>query len=73
MTSYQDLEVQEDDRVLNVNEVIKKTSLGRTTIYRQMKAGTFPKQVSLGGQRVGWLESDIKRWLEKIRHSHVSV
>ncbi|MBM5571537.1 MULTISPECIES: helix-turn-helix transcriptional regulator [Deefgea] len=40
------------------------TSKSRTSIYRDMAAGTFPKNISLGGSRVGWLKSDILGWVE---------
>lgn len=72
MSSYTEIDVKQDDEIITIDEVIAKTSLGKTTIYRQMKAGTFPKQVNLGGQRVGWLKSDITRWLQKLKHTHVS-
>lgn len=45
----------------------KKTSevvgLSPRTIYREIKAGRFPKPVQLSSRRVGWRESDITAWL----------
>jgi len=41
------------------------TGLARSTIYKKMDENTFPKQISLGGKAVGWLEADIQRWQEE--------
>jgi prophage regulatory protein len=50
------------DRLLNKWAVEKQTSLDITTIYRRMKAGTFPQPVRVGKRRVAWRESDIAAW-----------
>lgn len=51
------------DRLLNKWAVEERTSLDITTIYRKMKAGTFPQPVRVGLRRVAWRESDIAAWL----------
>lgn len=40
--------------------VEKRTGLSRSTLYRRMQLGTFPKPVNIGGERVAWLESEIE-------------
>jgi prophage regulatory protein len=50
------------DRLLNKWAVEQQTSLDITTIYRKMKAGTFPQPVRIGKRRVAWRESDIAAW-----------
>ena len=50
------------DRLLNKWRVEERTSLDITTIYRKMKAGTFPQPVRVGRRRVAWRESDIAAW-----------
>ena len=50
------------DRLLNKWAVEERTSLDITTIYRKMKAGTFPQPVRVGRRRVAWRESDIAAW-----------
>lgn len=50
------------DRLLNKWAVERQTSLDITTIYRKMKAGTFPQPVRIGKRRVAWRESDIMAW-----------
>lgn len=47
---------------IRVHEVIALTSLSRPTIYRLMKAGKFPKSVTIGSKTVAWRESDLLAW-----------
>ncbi|PKQ01148.1 MAG: AlpA family transcriptional regulator [Alphaproteobacteria bacterium HGW-Alphaproteobacteria-13] len=37
--------------------------LGRSTIYRWMAEGRFPKPVQLGGYAVAWAEEEIETWI----------
>ncbi|MEP7350595.1 MAG: AlpA family transcriptional regulator [Sphingorhabdus sp.] len=48
---------------MRLPEVKIRVGLGRSTIYRRMEAGTFPKAKSLGGGLVAWVESDIDGWI----------
>ena len=50
------------DRLLGKRALEERTSLDITTIYRKMKAGTFPQPVRVGWRRVAWRESDIAVW-----------
>lgn len=50
-------------RVLRLKEVRHKTGLGRSTIYRWMDEGRFPKPVRLGARSVAWIEHEIDEWL----------
>lgn len=52
-------------RVIRLPDVIKKTGLGRTTIWRMSTSGDFPESISLGGKATGWIEAEIDRWIEK--------
>ena len=51
------------DYFLTLAEVRARVKLGRTTIYRWMGEGRFPKQVSLASQVVRWRQSDVDRWM----------
>jgi len=53
-------------RLIRLKEVMNLTALGRSTIYKKMKEGTFPKTVSLGDRAVAWIESEIEEWIEEI-------
>ena len=50
------------DRILRLKAVIDLTGLTRTTLYRQMQEGTFPKNVQISPRCVGWRESAIREW-----------
>ncbi len=50
---------------LRLPEVSKRTGFKKTKIYKDIKAGSFPKPVPLSKNAVGWLESEIHRWQEE--------
>ncbi len=50
-------------RLLHLREVLTRTSLSRTSIYRLMDLGSFPAPVALGS-RVAWIESEIESWVQ---------
>ncbi len=50
-------------RMLRMPEVMARTGLSRTTLWRRMRAGTFPAATSLGENSIGWPESVITEWL----------
>ena len=56
---------QKVGRVIRLKEVMHRTGLGRSTIYRWMGEGKFPKTVKLGGHSVAWIEQEIDRWLKE--------
>lgn len=49
--------------ILRLHDVLKRTGLARSTLYLWMSLGRFPRQISLGGHSVGWLEADIDQWI----------
>ncbi len=48
-------------RLLRLRAVMESVGLGRSTIYRRMAAGTFPKCVD-NGSGVRWREDEIEAW-----------
>jgi len=44
-------------------EVQHRVGLGRSTIYRWMSEGKFPKPVQLGGYSVAWSEREVEAWI----------
>jgi prophage regulatory protein len=52
-------------RFLKLKEVMEKTALSRSAIYRKMNEEDFPKSVSLGDRAVAWLEEDVVNWMEE--------
>jgi len=52
-------------RFVKMPEVIKRTGLAKPTIYKRIKAGTFPTQYKTGARSIAFLESDIDAWIEE--------
>ncbi|HFC9446839.1 TPA: AlpA family transcriptional regulator [Vibrio cholerae] len=50
-------------RFLKLKEVMEKTALSRSAIYRKMNEGEFPQSVSLGDRAVAWVESEVDEWM----------
>lgn len=50
-------------KIIRLNQVKDLTGLGRSTIYKYIAEGSFPKPISLGDRCVGWLESEIYDWI----------
>ena len=51
--------------MLRRRDVQTRTGLSRSTSYRRVAEGTFPKPVNLGGRTVGWIAAEIQDWLER--------
>lgn len=53
--------------ILRLPAVQERTGLSKTSIYRRINEGSFPKQVRLGrGRRaIGFLDSEISAWLSQ--------
>ncbi|MBN7279477.1 AlpA family phage regulatory protein [Vibrio cholerae] len=52
-------------RFLKLKEVMEKTALSRSAIYRKMNDGEFPESVSLGERAIAWVESEVDEWMEE--------
>ncbi len=55
------------DRILRLKTVLERTSLSRSTLYRKMDNGTFPRNFKLSERCAGWRESAINAWLKNPR------
>ena len=50
-------------RFIKLDEVMHCTGLGRSSIYKYMSSGEFPRSISLGDRAVAWVESEIHDWM----------
>ena len=55
------------DRLLRRRQVEEITGLSRSSIYRLMQEGEFPRPVRVGPGAVRWKASDLAAWLESRR------
>ena len=62
------------NRLIRLNEVLSRTGYGRTSIYRKMDEGSFPKCLKLGSptknptqfdcRAIAWIEDEVDQWVE---------
>jgi predicted DNA-binding transcriptional regulator AlpA len=52
-----------DDEIWGVRMITRKTGLARSTLYKYVSQGHFPRQRRLGPGRVGWLASEVRGWI----------
>lgn len=53
----------DNDRILRIRAVLDRTGLSRSTLYRKVQNGTFPKQVRISTRCAGWRESAVSAWM----------
>ena len=51
------------DRIVRIKTVLHRTGLSRSTLYRKIGEGTFPRQIQISINGAGWRESDINHWI----------
>ena len=51
------------ERIIRLKTVLTRTGLSRTTLYRKMGEGTFPRQIRISVHGAGWHESAVNRWI----------
>lgn len=54
------------DRILRQSQVLGLTGLSRSTIWRRVQSGDFPKPVRLSSAAVGWRESELAAWMDSL-------
>lgn len=50
-------------KLLKLPAVLKRVTISQTRLYAQIKDGTFPAPISLGGRAVAWTEQDVENWI----------
>ena len=75
--------LKQKHRFIRLNEVMSRTGYGRTSIYRKMEDGSFPKSLKLGGppkdpnefdsRAIAWIEDEVDQWIESRIEDRVST
>ncbi len=63
-SQHQILDLNEPLRLLSRPEVLDLVGVSYPTIWSWMQQGKFPRSRKLGDQKVGWLASELKSWIE---------
>lgn len=50
--------------MLRVREVMRITGLARSTVYKLIHDGKFPRPVKLGARAVAWRSDVVNGWIE---------
>ena len=58
-------EAQEPDRLIGLREVMRLTSLSRTSIWRRERDGQFVRRRRCGPNRVAWILSEVQSWIRE--------
>lgn len=52
------------DYFLRMKDVLKRTGLTRSPLYRMINKGQFPSPVKIGVKSIAWPESSVNQWIE---------
>lgn len=50
-------------QMLRLREVLKRTGMSRSQIYRMEAEGSFPKRIKLSLRVSAWIAAEIEQWL----------
>ena len=70
-TGAESLRAHDEARILRFKQVAALVGLGKSSIYRKVQEGTFPKPIKLGSARAsGWISTEVYDWIDdQIRRS----
>nr|WP_280566887.1 AlpA family transcriptional regulator [Chromohalobacter sp. 296-RDG] len=51
-------------KLIRIKDVMDRTGLARSTIYKYISEGKFPKPIKLGTRAVAWVETEIDGWIQ---------
>lgn len=54
------------ERLIPASEVVARTCLSKSEIYRRMAAGLFPQNIKVGARSVAWSEAEIDAWIRSL-------
>ena len=52
-----------EERLLRAKDVMYMCAISKTTMYRKMAEGKFPKNIHLGPKISVWIEREIQEWI----------
>lgn len=55
--------VPHPERIIRLKTVLHRTGLSRSTLYRKIAEGSFPRQITISIHGTGWHESAVDRWI----------
>ena len=55
--------------VIRRSKLEERLGLSRSSIYKMMADGRFPRPIKLGRRSVGWRAVEIERWLDEMQEA----
>ncbi|WP_436357922.1 helix-turn-helix transcriptional regulator [Brevundimonas sp. CEF1] len=56
-------------RLIRISEVLTRVGVARSTLYRWIQEGFFPRQSRISHRVAVWLEADVEEWILSKRPS----
>jgi prophage regulatory protein len=51
-------------KIIRIKHLLEKTGLSRSTLYKLFGTPGFPAKIQLGERSVGFLESEVDKWIQ---------
>lgn len=51
--------------IIRIDQVETLTGVPKSTLYKWMKKGTFPRPLPLGERSVGWRMEAVQNWIDE--------
>lgn len=52
--------------LLKIKQVLELVPVGKTTLYKMIDDGKFPRPIRLSERAVAWRKSDILQWIDNL-------
>jgi prophage regulatory protein len=49
--------------LIRLPEVLRRTSLSKTTVYQMIADQSFPSKINLGGKAIAFLSHEVDQWI----------
>lgn len=66
------IKTENTNRILRLREVMQTVGLGRSSIYRLIHKGTFPRPIKLSERAVGWNAGAVSEWLAERQQTSIN-
>ena len=65
-TKVEDPKAREPRKILNLDDVLSIVPIGRTTLFRMVKHGQFPKPTYISENRRIWYADQVIEWQDRV-------
>lgn len=61
-------------QILRVRRVASRMDVSKSSVYKLVREGKFPRGLKIGERAVGWLETDVDNWIEaRAKNASVAI